>query len=69
MQYVSSIGNELLSIIELFSILNTLWSQGGRYTEVLLYCEGECNDKNNEVLILSTPVIVMTKAEWIENEH
>ena len=22
---------------ELFSILNTLWSQSGRYTEVLLY--------------------------------
>ena len=25
---------------ELFSILNTLWSQSGRYTEVLLYIEG-----------------------------
>ena len=30
-----SIGNELL---ELFSIPSTVWSQGGHYTEVLLYC-------------------------------
>ena len=48
---MSSIGNELLSV---YSLLNTLWSQGGHYTEVLLYCAANYRFHEQDVSIVGS---------------